>query len=76
MTQPRRRRLLLWRRQAEWRDEEAPPRANLHMWSADRPEAIRHVMFRDWLREHPDDRVLYAGRGAPRPTPRMRLVKR
>src|SRR5215207_2096298 len=37
------------------------PRANLHVWSPDSPEAIRHVMFRDWLREHPDDRVLYAG---------------
>ena len=36
------------------------PAANLHVWSPDSPEAIRHVMFRDWLRDHPDDRALYA----------------
>ena len=36
------------------------PRANLHVWSPDSPEAIRHRMFRDWLRHHPDDRVRYA----------------
>jgi GrpB-like predicted nucleotidyltransferase (UPF0157 family) len=36
------------------------PRANLHVWSPDSPEAIRHVMFRDWLRDHPDDRRRYA----------------
>jgi GrpB-like predicted nucleotidyltransferase (UPF0157 family) len=36
------------------------PRANLHVWSPDSPEAIRHVMFRHWLRDHPDDRALYA----------------
>jgi GrpB-like predicted nucleotidyltransferase (UPF0157 family) len=36
------------------------PAANLHVWSPDGPEAIRHVMFRDWLRDHPDDRALYA----------------
>ena len=24
------------------------------------PEAIRHTMFRDWLRTHPDDRARYA----------------
>jgi GrpB-like predicted nucleotidyltransferase (UPF0157 family) len=36
------------------------PRANLHVWSPDSPEAIRHRMFRDWLREHPDDRGRYA----------------
>lgn len=36
------------------------PRANLHVWSPDSPEAIRHRMFRDWLRDHPDDRVRYA----------------
>jgi GrpB-like predicted nucleotidyltransferase (UPF0157 family) len=36
------------------------PRANLHVWSPDSPEAIRHVMFRDWLREHADDREAYA----------------
>jgi GrpB-like predicted nucleotidyltransferase (UPF0157 family) len=36
------------------------PRANLHVWSPDSPEAIRHVLFRDWLRDHPDDRRRYA----------------
>jgi GrpB-like predicted nucleotidyltransferase (UPF0157 family) len=36
------------------------PRANLHVWSPDSPEAIRHRMFRDWLCDHPQDRVRYA----------------
>ncbi len=36
------------------------PKANLHVWSPDCPEAIRHLMFREWLREHPDDRARYA----------------
>jgi GrpB-like predicted nucleotidyltransferase (UPF0157 family) len=38
----------------------ASPPANLHVWSPDCPEVIRHRMFRDWLRDHPDDRVRYA----------------
>ena len=38
----------------------APPPANLHVWSPDSPEAIRHRMFRDWLRDHPEDRARYA----------------
>ena len=36
------------------------PRANLHVWSPGCPEAVRHRLFRDWLREHPDDRARYA----------------
>ena len=36
------------------------PRSNLHVWSPDCAEAIRHRMFRDWLRDHPDDRERYA----------------
>ena len=36
------------------------PRANLHVWSPDSPEVIRHRMFRDWLRDHPADRTRYA----------------
>ena len=36
------------------------PHSNLHVWSPDSPEAIRHRMFRDWLRDHPDDCVRYA----------------
>ncbi|MEU8606456.1 GrpB family protein [Actinoplanes sp. NPDC048791] len=33
---------------------------NLHVWPQDAPEPIRHRLFRDWLRAHPDDRNLYA----------------
>ena len=36
------------------------PRANLHVWSPDSPEAVRHVLLRDWLRAHPEDREAYA----------------
>ena len=36
------------------------PRSNLHVWSPNSPEAIRHRMFRDWLRDHPDDVEHYA----------------
>ena len=35
------------------------PRVNLHVFGPDCPETIRHLMFRDWLRSHPDDRDLY-----------------
>jgi GrpB-like predicted nucleotidyltransferase (UPF0157 family) len=35
------------------------PRCNLHVFSPDCPETIRHVLFRDWLREHPDDLEAY-----------------
>ena len=33
---------------------------HLHMWPKDAPEPIRHRLFRDWLRSHPEDRDLYA----------------
>ncbi|MFC3500936.1 GrpB family protein [Micromonospora krabiensis] len=33
---------------------------NLHIWPHDAPEPVRHRLFRDWLRTHPDDRELYA----------------
>jgi GrpB-like predicted nucleotidyltransferase (UPF0157 family) len=36
------------------------PPANVHVWSPDSPEAIRHLMFRDWLRDHPDECRRYA----------------
>ena len=36
------------------------PRVNLHVFGPDCPENIRHRLFRDWLREHPDDRARYA----------------
>jgi GrpB-like predicted nucleotidyltransferase (UPF0157 family) len=35
------------------------PRCNLHVWSPDCPEAARHLIFRDWLRSHPEDREAY-----------------
>ena len=35
------------------------PRVNLHVFSPDCPETIRHLMFRDWLRAHPDDAEVY-----------------
>lgn len=35
------------------------PRVNLHVFGPDCPETIRHRMFRDWLRTHPDDRDTY-----------------
>ncbi|MET8760761.1 GrpB family protein [Lentzea sp. NPDC004782] len=35
------------------------PRVNLHVFGPDCPETIRHRMFRDWLRSHPEDRALY-----------------
>ncbi|ALG09141.1 GrpB family protein [Kibdelosporangium phytohabitans] len=37
----------------------ADPRANLHVFGPDCPETIRHRMFRDWLRAHPEDLALY-----------------
>ena len=38
----------------------SPPRCNLHVWSPDSPEAIRHRLLRDWLRSHPGDCARYA----------------
>jgi GrpB-like predicted nucleotidyltransferase (UPF0157 family) len=35
------------------------PRANLHVFSTGAPEPIRMRLFRDWLREHPEDLALY-----------------
>ena len=36
------------------------PRVNLHVFGPGCPETIRHALFRDWLRGHPEDRELYA----------------
>ncbi|MBO0846328.1 MAG: GrpB family protein [Nocardioides sp.] len=36
------------------------PAANLHVFGPDCPEVVRHLMFHDWLVEHPDDRERYA----------------
>lgn len=33
---------------------------NLHVFPSGAPELVRHLLFRDWLRTHPDDRELYA----------------
>lgn len=33
---------------------------NLHVFQAGSPEPLRHLLFRDWLRTHADDRDLYA----------------
>jgi GrpB-like predicted nucleotidyltransferase (UPF0157 family) len=35
------------------------PASNLHVFSPESPEAERHCIFRDWLRNHPEDRALY-----------------
>ncbi|XWW99842.1 hypothetical protein V2A60_007856 [Cordyceps javanica] len=37
-----------------------PRAATLHVWGPGSPEAARHVIFRDWLRGHAEDRVRYA----------------
>ena len=36
------------------------PRAHLHVFGPGCPEVVRHMMFRDWLLEHPDERATYA----------------
>jgi GrpB-like predicted nucleotidyltransferase (UPF0157 family) len=38
----------------------AVPRCNLHVFSPDCPEAARHLIFRDWLRQDAGDRRRYA----------------
>lgn len=35
------------------------PCCNLHVFSPGTPELERHLLFRDWLRTHPDDRAAY-----------------
>lgn len=36
------------------------PACNLHVWSAGSPEAMRHLIFRNWLRHNAEDRNLYS----------------
>lgn len=36
------------------------PRVNLHIFTQDTPETIRHLLFRDWLRQSKKDCQLYA----------------
>ncbi|GAA3212758.1 GrpB family protein [Dactylosporangium siamense] len=33
---------------------------HLHVWPVGAPELVRHRLFRDWLRSHPEDLELYA----------------
>lgn len=40
--------------------EDGRRKVNLHVFSSGAPEPARHVLFRDWLRHHEDDRGLYA----------------
>lgn len=37
-----------------------PQDVHLHVWPRGAAEPIRHRLFRDWLRTHPDDRERYA----------------
>ncbi|KAH9826773.1 UPF0157 protein [Teratosphaeria destructans] len=39
---------------------DAMPDCNLHVWGPRSPEAERHRIFRDWLRQNAEDRELYA----------------
>ncbi|KAF2769962.1 UPF0157-domain-containing protein [Teratosphaeria nubilosa] len=39
---------------------DAMPDCNLHVWGPRSPEAERHRIFRDWLRQNTEDRELYA----------------
>ncbi|WP_340616252.1 GrpB family protein [Xenorhabdus entomophaga] len=36
------------------------PRVNLHLFGENCPEHIRHLLFRNWLRSHEDDKKRYA----------------
>jgi GrpB-like predicted nucleotidyltransferase (UPF0157 family) len=36
------------------------PLTHLHVFGPDCPEVVRHLMFHDWLVEHPDERDRYA----------------
>jgi GrpB-like predicted nucleotidyltransferase (UPF0157 family) len=46
-------------REPEWHEHRLlllpAPSTHLHVFGPDCPELIRHRMFRDWLRGHPDD---------------------
>ena len=36
------------------------PLAYVHVFGPDCPEVVRHLMFQQWLRDHPDDLATYA----------------
>lgn len=51
-------------REPKWHDHRFfcayNPVCNLHIFGPDCPEAVRHKIFRDWLRKTPEDRDAYA----------------
>ena len=51
-------------REPDWYDHRClhgfDPPANVHIFGPDCDEHLRHVIIRDWLREHPEDRSRYA----------------
>jgi GrpB-like predicted nucleotidyltransferase (UPF0157 family) len=51
-------------REPWWQEHRAlvhdDPRCNVHVFSLDAAEPVRHLLFREWLREHPEDLELYA----------------
>lgn len=47
-------------REPEHRMFRTPERdVHVHVWKAGSDDERRHLMFRDWLRQNPDDRALY-----------------
>ena len=51
-------------REPEWEEHRClkllDPNCNLHVWSPGASEPRRHLMFREWLMSHPEDRAAYA----------------
>jgi GrpB-like predicted nucleotidyltransferase (UPF0157 family) len=51
-------------REPDWYDHRClhgyQPMADVHVFGPDCDEHLRHVIFRDWLRTHPEDRARYA----------------
>ncbi|HTF11385.1 MAG TPA: GrpB family protein [Asanoa sp.] len=51
-------------REPDWYDHRClhgfSPLANVHVFGPDCDEHLRHLIFRDWLRTHPEDRDRYA----------------
>lgn len=50
-------------REPDWHEHRVfrgvDPVSILHVWSPESQELARHIVFRDWLRTHPDDRTAY-----------------
>lgn len=51
-------------REPQWHEhrclKRSNPHVNLHVFSPNAEPALRNLVFRDWLRAHPQDRALYA----------------